>query len=80
MDINTISGLGKHEASSIDNAFTSGKTIDQVLDYLASYHPVKGIGWEKFSEEDFQVHVPRWIEETKRAYVRLSKYRSEHSF
>jgi hypothetical protein len=79
MGVDTIKGLRKHEARAIDGAFAEGRTIAQALDYLKDYRPTKGKGWEKFTEEDFQVHVPRWVEETKRARAWLEKYRAEHS-
>jgi len=79
MGIDTIAGLGKHEASYIDGAFESGRTLDQALDHLKDYRPTKSKGWEKFSDEEFQAHIPRWVEEAKRAHAWLEKYRVEHS-
>jgi hypothetical protein len=87
LGVDTIPGLGKHEASYIDSAFRPldkdmpERTIDQALQYLRDYHPVKGEGggWEKATEEEFQRHVPRWTEEAKRAYVWLTNYQKEHS-
>jgi hypothetical protein len=78
MGVDTIAGLGKHEALAIDGAFAEGRTIDQALAHLADYRPTKGKGWEKATEEEFQAHVPRWVEEAKRAHAWLQKYRDAH--
>jgi|SRR5580692_7191686 hypothetical protein len=79
MGVETITGLGKHEASYIDGAFADGRTIAEALGYLMDYRPTKGKGWEQFMDEEFQVHVPRWIEEAKRAHAWLETYRETHS-
>ena len=78
MGVDTIAGLGKHEASYIEGAFAEDRTIAQALDYLKDYRPTKGKGWERHTEEEFQIHVPRWVEEAKGAYAWLEKYREVH--
>lgn len=76
--INTIAGLGKHSASKIGHAFRGGASIDQAVQRLVTYRPIwePGRGWN--SREDFERHVPRWIEEGKRALEWLVAYRDEH--
>jgi hypothetical protein len=83
--IDTLAGLGKHEAHAIAGVFRpapgepTAKTISEALEMLRDHHPVKGRGWEKCTDEAFQAHVPRWIEEAKRAHTWLEAYRKEHS-
>jgi len=57
--VDTIPGLGKHEASYIGSA-SDGRTIDEAIVYLR------------------HAHVPRWIEEAKRAHAWLVAYQREH--
>ncbi len=77
--IHTTQGLSKHSAHKINVAFGNNneKTIDEALDYLKNYNPTKGLGWEKFSQEDFDKHIPRWKSEAKNAYDWLLKYKLE---
>lgn len=81
LGIDTIPGLPKHSAYKIDAAFgkpEEGRTIDQAIEYLRDYHPVKGAGWENATEEQFQAHVPRWVAEAKTAHDWLVAYKQEH--
>lgn len=89
LGIDTIQGLGKHEAHKIDSAFSNGcvngvwlsdKSIDEVLEILRTYAPVQPEGsdesWAKVG--GFSAHVPRWIAEADRAYQWLLNYRNIH--
>jgi hypothetical protein len=66
----TISGLGKHEASYIDGLFTPGSMLDEVIALLADYEP-KDVPWGA-------PHMDRWRAEAKRAHGWLVSYRREH--
>lgn len=68
LGINTIKGLGKHEANHIVKAFNDGRGIDQALIYLKNYNPsADWDGWEK--------HAERWKKESERAYKWLTNYK-----
>jgi len=73
--VDTIAGLGKHEASYIGDAFAprgaSPRTIDEVIAYLSDYEP-------KDVQEWGIPHVARWREEAKRAHEWLMAYQREH--
>lgn len=79
--VDTIAGLGKHPGSKLSGLFQTPKgggpepTIDEVLEKLRDYKPVKGPGWERYTEEDFQRNVPRWTAEAKHAYDWLLEYK-----
>lgn len=74
--IDTTKGLGKHEASKIGGAFRKGKTLEEVIAWLADYRPTWNETWR--DRATFDQHVPRWIEEGKRAHAWLVEYRSAH--
>ena len=80
LDMDTIKGLGKHSAYKIDSAFgpNNEKTIDQAIESLANYVPVKGENWKNTSQADFDKHIPRWTEEARAAHVWLVNYKKEH--
>ncbi len=79
LGINTTKGLGKHSAYKINAAFgnKNEKTIEEALEFLNNYNPIKGDAWSKFSQEEFDKHVPRWTAEAKLAYDWLLKYKNE---
>jgi hypothetical protein len=82
LGINTISGLGKHPANSINGAFgkDNQKSIDEAIDYLANYKidPANytGEAWKKLG--GYEQFVPRWLAETKHAHDWLVNYKNEH--
>lgn len=81
LGLDTIKGLGKHEASKIFGAYggwENNRTLDEAIAYLESYKPVRGEAWLKYPQEDFDVHVPRWTEEGQRALAWLKQYRADH--
>ena len=91
--IDTIPGLGKHEASKIDGLFFANKrmstfdirTIDEVLDILKNYkvEPFEeNEVWNKNpeSKEIYEFHSTRWIKEAEHAYKWLLNYKEEHGF
>lgn len=77
LGINTMEGLGKHEAYKIDSFFYDRKTqkvirnINEVLEALQNYEP--NANWE-----GAEVHFKRWKQEANRAYEWLKKYKEEH--
>lgn len=81
--VDTIPKLGKHMAHKILGAFCprsvdgTEASMEEALEYLRDYRPVKGAGWERFSDEDFQQHVPRWKEDARKAYEWLLAYKQE---
>lgn len=78
LDIDTIPGLGKHSATKIEAAFRDGRSLDEAIVWLDNYKPERGGDWLRFSQEDFDRHVPRWTEEAKEAAVWLREYRDKH--
>jgi len=81
LGINTIKGLGKHEAVKIHSAFGEymrpwkrKRTLNQVIEYLENYDaarkPPKWDGWE--------AHVGRWNAEAKDACEWLKSYKDQH--
>lgn len=78
LGIDTIEGLGKHPGSKISGMFRARPgepepTIDEVIEKLRNYAPVNTSS--SWPDEDFQKHVPRWIEEAKHAHAWLLNYK-----
>ncbi len=80
LGIDTIPGLKKHSSYKIDGAFgkNNEKTIDEAIESLANYTPVKGESWNQFSQEEFDKHVPRWTAEAKNAHDWLVHYKNTY--
>jgi hypothetical protein len=82
--VNTLPGLGKHEAYKIKAAFynkagTQESTLEEaIMKMELPYNPTKGVGWESCSDEAFQSHMPRWKAEHEGALEWLKKYRDQH--
>lgn len=77
LGIDTIEGLGKHEASKIGGYFKEGANLDEVIQRLRDYVPTYKYN-PRWPEEEWKIHVPRWIQEGRRAYEWLEAYRREH--
>ena len=78
LGIDTLKGLGKHEAYKISAAFDykdgdewRSRTLPEVLEILRTYAPKPT--WEGSAE-----YIPRWTEEAKRAHEWLSNYATTH--
>jgi len=75
LGIDTLAGLGKHEAAKIGGAFAPenkpARTLSEVIAYLADYESQDVPDWGL-------PHVPRWREEAKRAHEWLVAYQREH--
>lgn len=81
LGIDTINGLGKHEANAVQGAFGKDgkKTIDEVIATLeADKEYSKPDTWP--DSVDYEVHIPRRESERKRAIEWLKKYKEEHGF
>lgn len=79
--VNTIAGLGKHEANKIMGAFgkDNENTIDEAIrileepsDYVKPDTWPDSAGWDS--------HVPRWKSEKKNAVKWLKAYKERHGF
>jgi hypothetical protein len=79
LGVDTIDGLGKHPGAKVAGLFScADATLDGAIAALGDYQPVKGAGWANSSQEEFDVHVPRWKAEAMSAREWLIKYRDEH--
>ena len=81
LGIDTIKGLGKHQAYKVQGAFgkDGNKTIDEAiasLEQIPEYK--KPDSWP--DSVGYDVHIPRWESERKSAAVWLRKYKEEHGF
>lgn len=69
LGVYTITGLGKHQAYQIQQAFKDqGTTIDQALEKLKSFEP-------RADWEGWEAHAARWRDEAAAAHRWLSKYK-----
>lgn len=84
LGIDTIKGLGKHEASNIMSAFgkDGDRTIDEAIDALKIPYKYENRhkAWDKYPREEYEKHIPRWEAERARAIEWLEKYKQEHGF
>lgn len=71
LDVDTIKGLGKHEALYIQMAFKEASTLNSAIEWLACYVPTVKAGWEG-------PYLERWGQEAKRAGQWLVQYRTDH--
>lgn len=84
LGIDTLNGLGKHEASNVQGAFGKDgeRTIDEALEELKipySYETRNSV-WDKYPREEYEKHIPRWNREREYAVQWLQKYKEEHGF
>jgi hypothetical protein len=83
LGIDTIRGLGKHAARNVQSAFgvDGDRTIEAAIATLEEPKEyVKGDSWARFSQEEYEKHIPRWESERKAAAVWLRNYKQEHGF
>jgi hypothetical protein len=81
LGIDTIKGLGKHEANNVLGVFGKDgtKTIDEAIATLeADKEYIKPDTWP--DSVGYEIHIPRWESERKRAIEWLKKYKEEHGF
>ena len=80
LGIDTIAGLGKHGGSKISSVFRSRvpggpePTLDEAIEALRVYYPVSTI--PSWTGEDFDRHIPRWIDDARRARAWLMDYKA----
>lgn len=77
--IGPISGLGKHAGRKIRDAFLvrgSNASIGDAIHELETHYPTNTTpGW---SQVNFESHIPRWLEDQRKAAEWMTKYRSAH--
>lgn len=81
LGINTIKGLGKHQANSVLGAFgkDGNKTINEALVSLYTIREYrKPATWP--DSVGYEVHIPRWESERISAAAWLKQYKEEHGF
>jgi hypothetical protein len=81
LDINTIKGLGKHQANKVQGAF--GKDGERTIEEAIASLEVK----PEYKKPDtwpdsvgYEIHIPRWESERLSAIEWLKKYKEEHGF
>lgn len=84
LGIDTLQGLGKHQASKVLGAFgkEGNRPIDEAIASLeVSYsYETRNSVWDKYSREEYEMHIPRWESERETAIKWLKKYKEEHGF
>jgi len=74
LGINTIEGLGKHQASCIQHAYSEYDNIDDVLDCLENWKFERDPKlWPE--ESVYNEYLPRWKQEAKEAAEWLKQYK-----
>ena len=78
--IYTIDGLGKHSANKIDGILrTPDISLDEaIIKLLNPDYSKKYSAWDKYSDEEYFKHVPRWTQESIDAGKWLQKYKEDH--
>jgi hypothetical protein len=77
--INTIEGMSG-SGHYINNAFDDDRTIEEAIEWLENYAPVKTEQWLKNDPngETWNEHFPRWKKGAQQGAEWLKKYRAEH--
>ncbi len=80
LGVDSTEGLGNHAGYQIDAAFGQNdeRGIDQAIELLAAYDPVRGGLWLSLPEEDFTSNIPAWKAQAKTAHDWLVNYRADH--
>lgn len=81
LNINTIKGLGKHQAHKVLGAFgrDGTNTIDEAIESLEQNPEYKKPdSWP--DSIGYDVHIPRWEKERESALKWLKAYKKEHNF
>lgn len=76
LGIDTISGLGSHQAHQIFYEFREYETIDEVIKSLENHNPQITDAW-KNNIESWNANLPRWKKEAKQAAEWLKNYKKE---
>jgi hypothetical protein len=78
LGIDTIKGLGKHEAYKINAAFaaTNGSIV-AAMQHLDNYNPTPNGNWKR-NLDAWNECLPRWKTEAANAAVWLRNYQNEH--
>ena len=72
LGIDTIPGLGKHEANYVFSAFkNSDNTLNGAIEWLENHVPSS-------TNPTWDEHVKRWKKEKEEAYIWLKKYKEQH--
>jgi hypothetical protein len=84
LGIDTIEGLGKHEANKMWGAFGKDGTtaIDEAIMVLEEpyRYEERHEGYKDYPEESYMALAVRWNKERKSAAEWLKKYKEEHNF
>ncbi len=89
LGISTIAGLGKHEASKIDNCFTDTSTTTWSRKTLTSAEVIEELSkpvsrtknehWKNSPQEMWDACIPRWESERATALQWYKRYIEEHN-
>ena len=78
LEIDTIKHLNKIAGYQIKQAFNDTNNIDNALEKLKNYRPIKGKSWENISQSEFDKHIPKWNSDAKYAYDWLCNYKEKY--
>lgn len=84
LGINTLQGLGKHQAYKVQGAFgkEGSKSIDEAINSLNKPYTIenRSDSYRDYSEEDYNNLLVRWNSERESAIRWLQQYRERHGF
>lgn len=85
LGVNTLEGLGKHEALKVLRAFEEFETIDETINSLERlleqpFTSNKPDSWKMFSQKEYEKHIARWKAERVNALKWLKLYKIKHEF